>query len=43
MSLGWFDSTEPSLTTSSEGDQGVYGTYTLVPGGSSAANFLEPL
>ena len=38
MSLGWFDSTEPSRTTSSLGDQG---TYTLVLGGSISTNFLE--
>ena len=42
MSSGWFDYTEPFRTTSSQGDQGVYNTYTLVPGGSTTANFLEP-
>ena len=30
MSLGWFDSTEPSRTTLSLREQGVQGTYTLV-------------
>ena len=33
MSSGWFDYTEPFRTTYSQGDQGVYNTYTLVPGG----------
>ena len=42
MGLGWFDHTEPSRTTSSQVDQGVYGTYTLVLGGSTAANLLQP-
>ena len=40
MSSGWFDYTEPFRTTSSQGDQGVYNTYTLVQGGSTTANFL---
>ena len=43
MRSRWFDYTKPYRITSSQGDQGVYGTYTLVLGGSSAANFLEPL
>ena len=30
MSLGWFDSTEPSRTTLSLREQGVQGAYTLV-------------
>ena len=30
MSSGWFDCTEPSLTTSLEGKQGVHGAYALV-------------
>ena len=42
MRSRWFDYTEPFRITSSQGDQGVYGTYTLVLGGSSAANLLEP-
>ena len=42
MRSKWFDYTEPFRTTYSQGDQAVYGTYTLVPGGSTAANLLEP-
>ena len=42
MSLGWFDCTEPSLTTSLQGKQGVQGAYALVQGGSSSSNLLEP-
>ena len=42
MCSKWFDCTEPFRTTYSQGDQAVYGTYTLVPGGSTAANLLEP-
>ena len=42
MSSGWFDCTEPSLTTSLVGNQGVQGAYALVRGGSSATNLLEP-
>ena len=42
MSSGWFDSTEPFLTTSLQGKQGVQGAYALVLGGSSASNLLEP-
>ena len=38
----WFDYAEPFRTTYPQGDQGVYGTYTLVPGGPTAANLLEP-
>ena len=38
----WFDSTEPSLTTSLHGKQGVHGDYALVWGGSRTANLLEP-
>ena len=38
MSSKWFDSTEPSLTTSLEGKQGVHGSYALVRSGSSASN-----
>ena len=38
MSSGWFDCTEPSLSTSLQGKQGVHGTYALVQGGSSTSN-----
>ena len=30
MSLGWFDCTEPSLTTSLQGKQCLHGAYALV-------------
>ena len=36
MSSGWFDCTEPSLSTSLKGKQGVQGAYGLV------SNLLEP-
>ena len=42
MRSGWFDCTEPSLTTSLQGKQGVQGTYALVRGVSSASNLFEP-
>ena len=42
MSSGWFDCTEPSLTTSVQGNQGLQGAYALVRGGSSASNLLDP-
>ena len=42
MSSGWFNYTELSLTTSLQGKQGVQGAYTLVRGGSSTSNLLEP-
>ena len=42
MSLGWFDSTEHSLTTSLQGNQCVQGAYALVLGGSSTSNHFEP-
>ena len=42
MSSGWFDCTEPSLTTSLQGKQSVQGARALVRGGSSASNLLEP-
>ena len=42
MSSGWFDCTEPSLSTSLQGKQGVQGAYALVRGGSSTSNLLEP-
>ena len=38
MSSGWFDCTEPSLSTSLQGKQGVHGAYALVQGGSSTSN-----
>ena len=37
MSSGWFDCTEPSLSTSFQGKQGVQGAYGLVRGGSSTS------
>ena len=42
MSSGWFDSTERSLTTSLQGNQGMQGANALVWGGSSPSNLLEP-
>ena len=42
MSSGWFDCTEPSLSTLLQGKQGVQGAYALVRGGSSTSNLLEP-
>ena len=36
MSSGLFDCTEPSLTTSLQGKQGVQGAYALVRGGVNA-------
>ena len=42
MSSGWFDCTEPSLSTSLQGKQGVQGAYSLVRGGSSIPNLIEP-
>ena len=42
MRSGWFDCTEPSLTTALQGKQGVQGARALVRGGSSVANLLEP-
>ena len=41
MSSGWFDHTEPSLSTSLQGKQGVQGAYALVRGGSSTSNSLR--
>ena len=38
MSSGWFDCSEPSLSTSLRGKQGVQGAYALVRGGSSTSN-----
>ena len=42
MSSGWFDCTEPSLSTAVQGKQGVQGAYALVRGGSSTSNLFEP-
>ena len=42
MSSGWFDHTEPSLSTSLQEKQGVQGAYALVRGGSSTSNLIEP-
>ena len=39
---GWFDSTEPSASTSLQGKQGVQGASALVRGGSSTWNLIEP-
>ena len=40
MSSVWFDCTEPSLSTSLQGKQGVQGAYVLVRGYSSTLNLL---
>ena len=40
MSSGWFDCTEPSLSTSLQGKQGVQGADALVRGGSSTSNLV---
>ena len=42
MSSGWFNCTEPSLSTLLQEKQGVQGAYALVQGGSSTSNLLEP-
>ena len=42
MSSGWFDCTEPSLSTSLQGKQGVQGAHAIVRGGSRTANLIEP-
>ena len=42
MRSGWFDCTEPSLSTALQGKQGVQGASALVRGGSSTSNLLEP-
>ena len=42
MRSGWFDCTEPALSTSLQGKQGVQGAYALVRGGSSTSNLIEP-
>ena len=41
MSSEWFDCTEPSLTTSLEGKQGVQGAYALVRVHRTSSNLLE--
>ena len=41
-SSGWFDCTEPTLSTALQGEQGVQGAYALVRGGSSTSNLIEP-
>ena len=41
MSSGWFDCTEPSLSTSLQEKQGMQGAYALVRGGSSTSNVVE--
>ena len=41
MSSGWFDCTEPSLSTVLQGKQGVQGAYAIVRGGSRTANLIE--
>ena len=40
MSSGWFDFTEPSLSTSLQGKQDVQGAYALARGGSSTLCYL---
>ena len=45
MSSGWFDCTEPSLTTSLQGKQGLHGAYALVwvvQAHRTSSNLLEP-
>lgn len=42
MSLGWFDCTEPSLSTSLKGMQVVQAAYARDWACSSASNLLEP-
>ena len=41
-SSGWFDWTEPSLTTSLQGLQAVQGTICTSSRGSSTSNLIEP-
>ena len=41
MRSPWFDYTELCLTTSSQEEQGVVGTYTQIPGVSTARNIIE--
>ena len=42
IGLGWFDCTEPPLSTYLEAKQGVQGAFALVRCSSSASNLLEP-
>ena len=42
MRSGWFDCTEPSLSTLLQVKQGVQGAYAIVRGGSSTSNLIEP-
>ena len=42
MSSGWFDCTEPSLSTLLQRKQGVQGAYAFGRGGSSTSNLREP-
>ena len=42
MGSGWFDTTEPPLSTYLEEKQGVQGDFALVRCSSSASNLLEP-
>ena len=42
MSSGWFDHTEPSLSTSLQGKQGVQGAYALVQAHRTSSNLPEP-
>ena len=42
MSSGWFECTEPSLSTMLQRKQGLHGAYALVRGDSSTSNLLEP-
>ena len=42
MSSGWFNCTEPSLSTSLQGKQDVQGAYALVRGVLSTSNLIEP-
>ena len=42
ISSGWFACTEPSLSTSLQGKQGVQGASAIGRGGSSTLNLIEP-
>ena len=42
MGSGWFDRTEPPLSTSLQGKQGMQGVFALVRGGSNTSNLIEP-
>ena len=41
-SSGWFNCTEPSVSTSVQGKQVVQGAYALVCGGSGTVNLIDP-